>query len=91
VLASTVARTDLAGPELTEPLARAVYQSLHQRLLPLPDELAVYPTHGPAPSAPNRPGSNALPVDELDARFERRLCTDGPYFFADLADTSQAE
>ena len=46
LLVGTVARTDLAGPKLTEPLARAAYRSLHQRLLPLPDELAVYPTHG---------------------------------------------
>jgi hydroxyacylglutathione hydrolase len=46
LLMGTVARTDLASPELTEPLARAAYQSLHQRLLPLPDELGVYPTHG---------------------------------------------
>jgi hydroxyacylglutathione hydrolase len=46
LLVGTVARTDLAGPGLTEPLARAAYRSLHQRLLPLPDELAVYPTHG---------------------------------------------
>jgi hydroxyacylglutathione hydrolase len=46
LLVGTVARTDLAGPELTEPLARAAYRSLHQRLLQLPDELAVYPTHG---------------------------------------------
>ena len=46
LLVGTVARTDLAGPELTEPLARAAYQSLHQRLLALPDELNVYPTHG---------------------------------------------
>src|SRR5215216_6162040 len=46
LLVGTVARTDLAGPELTEPLARAAYRSLHQRLLPLPDELPVYPTHG---------------------------------------------
>jgi hydroxyacylglutathione hydrolase len=46
LLVGTVARTDLAGPELTEPLARAAYQSLHQRLLSLPDELGVYPTHG---------------------------------------------
>jgi hydroxyacylglutathione hydrolase len=46
LLVGTVARTDLAGPALTEPLARAAYQSLHQRLLPLPDELAVDPTHG---------------------------------------------
>jgi hydroxyacylglutathione hydrolase len=46
LLVGTVARTDLAGPELTQPLARAAYQSLHQRLLLLPDELPVYPTHG---------------------------------------------
>jgi hydroxyacylglutathione hydrolase len=46
LLVGTVARTDLASPELTEPLARAAYRSLHQRLLRLPDELGVYPTHG---------------------------------------------
>jgi hydroxyacylglutathione hydrolase len=46
LLVGSVARTDLAGPELTEPLARAAYQSLHQRLLSLPDEVGVYPTHG---------------------------------------------
>jgi hydroxyacylglutathione hydrolase len=46
LLVGAVARPDLAGPELTEPLARAAYRSLRQRLLLLPDELAVYPTHG---------------------------------------------
>jgi hydroxyacylglutathione hydrolase len=46
LLVGTVARTDLVGRELTEPLARAAYRSLHRRLLSLPDELAVYPTHG---------------------------------------------
>jgi hydroxyacylglutathione hydrolase len=46
LLVGGVARTDLAGPELTEPLARAAYRSLHQRLSVLPDELGVYPTHG---------------------------------------------
>ena len=46
LLVGTVARTDLASPGLTEPLARAAYRSLHQRLLPLPDQLVVYPTHG---------------------------------------------
>jgi SAM-dependent methyltransferase len=28
---------------------------------------------------------------QLDARFQRRLSSDGPYFFADLAGTSEAE
>jgi hydroxyacylglutathione hydrolase len=45
-MAGGVARPDLLSAELTEPLARAAYRSIHQRLLTLPDELAVYPTHG---------------------------------------------
>jgi hydroxyacylglutathione hydrolase len=46
LLVGGVARTNLLSPEQTEPLARAAYRSLHQRLLVLPDELGVYPTHG---------------------------------------------
>lgn len=46
LLPGSVARTDLIDPEQTEPLARALYRSLHARILALPDELAVYPTHG---------------------------------------------
>ncbi len=42
-----VARTDLTGEErLTEPLARAAWHSIQERLLTLPDDLPVYPTHG---------------------------------------------
>lgn len=41
-----VARPDLLGDEHTRPLARAAYRSLHERLLALPDDLPVYPTHG---------------------------------------------
>lgn len=41
-----VARTDLLSPEQTEPLARAAYRSIRERLFALPDDLAVYPTHG---------------------------------------------
>ncbi|MFN2487489.1 MAG: rhodanese-like domain-containing protein [Acidimicrobiia bacterium] len=41
-----VARTDLISPDLTEGLARAAYRSIRERLLVLPDDLAVYPTHG---------------------------------------------
>jgi hydroxyacylglutathione hydrolase len=46
LMAGGVARPDLLSAEQTEPLARAAYRSIHQRLLPLPDELTVYPTHG---------------------------------------------
>jgi len=41
-----VARTDLISPEQTEPLARDLYRALRSRILALPDELTVYPTHG---------------------------------------------
>jgi hydroxyacylglutathione hydrolase len=45
LLVGAVARTDLVSPGQTEPLARAAYRSL-RRLLTLPDDLGVYPTHG---------------------------------------------
>ncbi len=46
LLAGSVARTDLIDPDQTESLARALYRSLHGRLLSLPDDVPVYPTHG---------------------------------------------
>ena len=46
VLPGGAARPDLIGPEQTGPLARDLYRSAHQRLSSLPDDLAVYPTHG---------------------------------------------
>ncbi len=46
LLAGAVARTDLAAPERTEELARELWRSLHTTILTLPDDVAVYPTHG---------------------------------------------
>ncbi|MHB8464356.1 MAG: MBL fold metallo-hydrolase [Acidimicrobiales bacterium] len=46
LLVGAAARTDLIAPEETEPLARALWRSLHERILRLPDDVAVYPTHG---------------------------------------------
>ena len=46
LLVGAVARTDLIAPDATERLARALYRSLHERILSLPDDLPVYPTHG---------------------------------------------
>jgi hydroxyacylglutathione hydrolase len=40
------ARTDLLAPELTLPLARQLYHTIHEKLLKLPDALDVFPTHG---------------------------------------------
>ena len=46
LLVDAVARTDLIDPERSEELARALWRSLHEQILTLPDDLAVYPTHG---------------------------------------------
>ena len=46
LLVASVARTDLIDPERTEALARSLWRSLRERVLVLPDDLRVYPTHG---------------------------------------------
>ncbi len=45
LIVGSAARTDLVDAELTEELARAQYRSI-QRLLMLPDDVSVWPTHG---------------------------------------------
>jgi hydroxyacylglutathione hydrolase len=40
------ARTDLLGQNQAVPLARQLYHSIQDKLLGLPDEVTVYPTHG---------------------------------------------
>jgi hydroxyacylglutathione hydrolase len=46
LLVGAVARTDLIAPEATEDLARALWRSLREQLLVLPDDIVVFPTHG---------------------------------------------
>lgn len=53
------ARTDLLGHEHTLGLASDLYRTIHDKLLKLPDEVEVFPTHGAgsfcvAPSSPDR-------------------------------------
>ena len=46
LLVGAVARTDLIDREATDGLSRALWRSIHDQLLALPDEVVVYPTHG---------------------------------------------
>ncbi|HJR81541.1 MAG TPA: rhodanese-like domain-containing protein [Anaerolineales bacterium] len=46
LIAGGAARTDLLSAELTKPLARQLYHTIHDKLLKLPDEVDVFPTHG---------------------------------------------
>jgi glyoxylase-like metal-dependent hydrolase (beta-lactamase superfamily II)/rhodanese-related sulfurtransferase len=85
LMVGAVGRTDLLGLARAEELARAMFHALRDRLLVLPDELPVFPTHGAgsfcsAPAAADRTttigrerASNAmLQIDDED-RFVDEL------------------
>jgi hydroxyacylglutathione hydrolase len=46
LMVGALGRTDLLGDEHRESLARDLYRALRDQILPLPDDIAVYPTHG---------------------------------------------
>jgi hydroxyacylglutathione hydrolase len=46
LLVGSVSRTDLLGHEHATGLAHQLYHSLHDKILPLGDDVVVYPTHG---------------------------------------------
>lgn len=46
LMVGTVGRTDLLGEEHAEHLAAELFRALQDEILTLPDDLAVYPTHG---------------------------------------------
>ena len=46
LMVGTVGRTDLLGNEHREGLAAQLFRALRDQILTLPDDLAVYPTHG---------------------------------------------
>jgi hydroxyacylglutathione hydrolase len=46
LLVGAVSRTDLLGHEHATGLAHQLYRTLHERILPLGDDVVVYPTHG---------------------------------------------
>jgi glyoxylase-like metal-dependent hydrolase (beta-lactamase superfamily II)/rhodanese-related sulfurtransferase len=56
LLVGSAARTDLVDPGRAEELARAQYASI-RRLLELPDEVAVWPTHGAGSFCSAPPGA----------------------------------
>ncbi len=54
-----VGRPDLSSGNLSrEELAGLLYDSLHQKILPLPDDLNIYPAHGPGSSCGKNIGPN---------------------------------
>lgn len=64
-----VGRPDLLGAagRTSEQMARELYQSLHTKLLPLPDEVLVYPGHGAGSAC-----GKALSTDTVSTLGEQR-------------------
>lgn len=104
LLVGAVARTDLISEEQSEQLARELWRSLHERILGLPDDLIVYPTHGAgsfcsAPSGSERSttiGREMAANPLLAARDEDAFVTllfDGlgsyPPYFANLREVNR--
>jgi hydroxyacylglutathione hydrolase len=46
LMVGALGRTDLLGEDHREELARALFRAIHAEILTLPEDLAVYPTHG---------------------------------------------
>jgi hydroxyacylglutathione hydrolase len=86
------ARTDLLSHELTRQLASHLYHTIHAKLLKLPDELEVFPTHGAgsfcvAPASSDRTTtigrerkSNALVQPQSEDEFIKRALTGLPSY-----------
>lgn len=86
------ARTDLLGSERTKPLARQLFHTLKEKVSPLPDDVAVYPTHGAgsfcaAPASHERATTmgeerrhNPLLNASTEAEFVERVLEDLPSY-----------
>jgi hydroxyacylglutathione hydrolase len=103
LMVGAVGRTDLCGPDLAEPLAHEMFHSL-RRLDGLPDDLAVFPTHGAGSfcSAPGgadrtttlgreRATNTLFRIDDEDTFVEQLLAGFGsfPTYFARLPELNR--
>jgi hydroxyacylglutathione hydrolase len=73
-----VGRPDLSSGNLSrEELAAMLYDSLHQKILPLPDDLNIYPAHGPGSSCGKNIGPNTYSTlkEEKETNYALRKQT----------------
>ena len=86
LLPGGVARTDLLGQEHAPDLAHQLHHSIHAKLLALPDESTVYPTHGGGSFCTVAPSSHVgyTTIGE-ERRGNHMLAIADPHVFADAA------
>lgn len=66
----SVARPDLEDPEAAKDAARTLYESLHERVLSLPDETIVAPAHFGDAATPNDDGTYTAELGDLIERMD---------------------
>jgi hydroxyacylglutathione hydrolase len=76
-----VGRPDLLGEGLTDQLAGQLYESIHQRLMSLPDDLVVYPGHGAGSSCGKSIGDADSTTMGQEKRFNYAFQTREPEAF----------
>ncbi len=91
LMVGTAARTDLFGPALSWRFAHDLERSLREKILSLPDDVVVYPTHGGGSFCAVGAGSaasttigaeraaNPLALATSSRQFVTRSLTAGPY------------
>ncbi|MGF1598742.1 MAG: rhodanese-like domain-containing protein [Acidimicrobiales bacterium] len=106
LLYGTVGRTDLISAEQTDELTRAQHRSAHRLATSLPDDTALYPTHGfgsfcasaksegesDGTLATERTVNLALTIDDEDTFVERLVAglTAHPAYYAHMGPLNQA-
>jgi hydroxyacylglutathione hydrolase len=84
MLFGAVGRTDLISPELAETLTRDQYHSVRRLAAELPDEVAVYPTHGFGSFCSATPTSDDSSTIGRERRSNLALTSDEDVFVRDL-------
>lgn len=104
LMVGTAARTDLFGPALSWRFAHDLQRSLREKILALPDEVVVYPTHGGGSFCAAGAGTastttigaermgNPLATAGSSRQFVSRALTAGPYpaYYARMRSLNQA-
>jgi hydroxyacylglutathione hydrolase len=88
LLVGTVSRTDLLGHEHATGLAHQLYRSLHDRILPLGDDVVVYPTHGAGSFCAAAASAESTTTIGRERRTNLLLAQPGPEAFAERLQAS---
>jgi hydroxyacylglutathione hydrolase len=84
MLFGAVGRTDLIGPDQTERLTHAQYRSVRRLASELPDQVAVYPTHGFGSFCSATPTSGTASTIGAERRANIALTSEEDAFVTDL-------